>query len=139
MEHVRVLSWVPQWPGDDVPIWINVSALDAAWQRDKGFHIGLQANGSQSPGKYDRFGRWLATHDLAVWMPHVSMWRSRISFTDGRHRFAWLRDQGLEALPVTTEPRQSPKLAERFGSPLRVSRLTIPGPHPRPPWAQDWS
>lgn len=44
-------------------------------------------------------------------------------FTNGRHRFAWMRDHDVEALPIAYEPNEADDLWQRFGTELRVSRL----------------
>lgn len=43
--------------------------------------------------------------------------------TDGRHRFAWLRDHGLQALPVEVSTECETVYRTRFETCLRVGRL----------------
>ena len=38
----------------------------------------------------------------------------RVGFTNGRHRYAYLRDNGIEAIPVAMS-RKSIKNSEKFG------------------------
>jgi hypothetical protein len=57
-------------------------------------------------------------------MPHLSVREDRsIGFTDGRHRFAWVRDHGAAAIPVTTGPDGAAQLAALFGTHLRECRF----------------
>jgi hypothetical protein len=44
-----------------------------------------------------------------------------ITFTDGRHRVAWLRNHGVEALPVEVPPDQAATIQARLGTPCRES------------------
>ena len=114
---------------NDMVVWINVAKVDASWQRDATYYVGL--NGTCAPGgsgskkKYDRFGAWIKHHSC-VWMPHLGIGDlGIIEFTEGRHRFAWLRDHGLKAMPVTTSPAQEAELWRGFGTRSRASRLKI--------------
>lgn len=74
------------------------------------------------PERYWGFGEWLAER-RKVWMPDVGLSDGHISFNDGRHRFAWLRDHGVRALPVTVSPRIEAEMERRFGTKSRTSRL----------------
>jgi hypothetical protein len=44
-------------------------------------------------------------------------------FTDGRHRFAWLRDHGLRALPVETASEQLKVFCALFETAERVGHF----------------
>lgn len=119
-EHRR-LSWVPQWP-DDAIVWIDVGKLNASWRGDKDY-VGSGGNGGIGD-RYERFGRWLAENGKPIWMPRVNFnnltgWM--IGFTDGRHRFAWLRDHGAKNLPITTDPMEVAEIRKRFGTRGRTS------------------
>lgn len=41
----------------------------------------------------------------------------------GRHRFAWLRDHGVRAMPMQVSPDEANWFAEQIGTLLRVSIL----------------
>lgn len=89
---------------DDAPdpvIWASVDRLDAIW-RDSDDYVGMAGRGSNQPGKYEAFGDFLrrAIGTRRIVIPTVSLVGGTAVFTDGRHRFAWLRDHGLRALPV---------------------------------------
>jgi hypothetical protein len=107
------------WPVE----WISVPALDAAWRADDEY-VGASGVGSNQPGKYDRVGQWLLTGDYGfIWIPALSLDGPVPVFTDGRHRFAWLRDHGLRALPVEVNPDLAPTVRARFGTSERVGHL----------------
>jgi hypothetical protein len=59
-------------------------------------------------------------------MPHVALAdEGYIVFSDGRHRFAWLRDHGVRALPVTVSPDIEVEVRRRFGTKSRISRPSL--------------
>ena len=101
----------------DPIIWISVAKLDKSWKRDGGFYIGkfARGNGATSRTKYKRFGEFFRG-GRSVWMPHIGISAGHVSFTDGRHRFAWLRDHGVRALPVTVSPGNIVEVKRRFGT-----------------------
>lgn len=125
----RDLQWVRQFkPGDKI-VWIDVDQLDRSWRADDSLYVGT---GGRSPditsaAKYEKFGRWIAEHadQDEIWMPHIALDRyGNVSFTDGRHRFAWLRDHSVQSLPVTVSPDIEAEVQRRFGTKSRISRLT---------------
>ncbi|WP_375234404.1 plasmid fertility inhibition factor family protein [Burkholderia pseudomallei] len=58
-----------------------------------------------------------------IFIPTVSMADGTVSFTDGRHRFAWLRDHGLRALPVEVDQDSVETCRTCFGTTERVGRF----------------
>lgn len=112
--RIGEIAWVPQWSDDDVVVRIDIAKADRAWRRDPDYYVPRGGVGHEY--KYRNFGKWLSTEAAhAVWMPHVSLWRYTLHFTDGRHRFAWLRDRGLKTLPVTIAPSQAERLQRWLG------------------------
>jgi hypothetical protein len=120
----EVIRWKRQWGSGDIVVWVIVRKLDESWKGDDDrLPLGSCANHS--------FGRWLRrrhSNREPANMPHVGYCevdgREFISFTDGRHRFAWCRDNGVRAMPVTVEGRKQAKIVRRlFGSTSRVCRL----------------
>jgi hypothetical protein len=95
-------------------VYVNVRAFDAAWSKDRGVYIGT---GGARPGKrhrYTGFGRWVASQGHLE-APEVSVYEDgRVRFGNGRHRFAWLRDHGLIAVPVAMD-EESIENARRYG------------------------
>jgi hypothetical protein len=120
----RIIRWTPERRGDDRVLWISVSKLDAAWRRDRGNY--LATGGGEVDGihfRYKRFGIWLYHAQVKIWMPHIGADGRCVSFTDGRHRFTWLRDRGVVALPVSVAPCEFFSMARRYGTRTRVCRL----------------
>lgn len=105
-------------------VWIDVAKFDASWRNDFAY-VGPFGEPDSQPQKYARIGNWLS-EGCNLWMPHVGLNDDNAaSFTDGRHRFAWLRDHGVLALPVTCGEEIEAEIQERFGSSLRVTELPL--------------
>lgn len=98
----------------DTVVWISVEALDAEWQTSEDY-IGVGGAGSPHVGRYKRFGEFFAIADF-ITMPTVCLDDSALSFTNGRHRFAWLRDHRLRTMPIEVPPYQAAIFTTRFGS-----------------------
>jgi hypothetical protein len=122
MVQGRIIEWIPMYP--DVVVWVSVARLDASWHHHVSYYVGPHATGpgNAMPSRYKRFGEWLA-EGRQVWMPHIGLSGRHVSFSDGRHRFAWLRDNGVKALPVTVSPQIAAEIQRRFGTKTRISRL----------------
>lgn len=105
-------------------IWTAVELLDQAW-RSAADYVGLRGAGSNQPGKYETVGNFLRRNagQIRLFVPSVSIAYGTVEFTDGRHRFAWLRDQGLQALPVEVDAECEAVFRARFETGLRVGRL----------------
>jgi len=108
---------------------INVIAFDTEFQREEGFYLGVGGEGGIG-NRYDRFGDFIASHD-SIEAPEVSVNEAgRVGFTNGRHRYAWLRDQGLTEIPLSMSP-ESVRNAKRHGMLAAVKRAWDESEHPR--------
>lgn len=94
----------------------DVRRLETTLARDIGFHVGAGGSGAGIAGRYAEARRFLErarAGRVPVHMPRLALADRRtgeVAITDGRHRFAVLRDAGATALPVVV-PRGD---AERF-------------------------
>lgn len=124
MARYRTLRWKDQWGLGEPVVWLNVVEADLAWRRDAGYYIPPGARDH----RYEKFGEWLLRANRVVWMPTACFYRGRLNFTDGRHRFAWLRDHGAEAIPVTTDSSRgwAGRLEAKLGTPLRITQIQRP-------------
>jgi hypothetical protein len=93
---------------------VNVYAFDESFKKDRSMYVG--ARGSGGIGKrYDNFEIFVRGGDLdigdgviiptdkakSIEVPEVSVLEDgSVQFTNGRHRWAWLRDQGAKTIPV---------------------------------------
>lgn len=99
---------------NDVLVDIKTKEFDNLWSKDKEFYIGKGGRGGLK-GRYTGFGIFVlgGEEDIGddILIPHkpakyidsseISVSEDgEISFTNGRHRFAWLRDQGAKTIPV---------------------------------------
>ncbi|KTW10416.1 plasmid fertility inhibition factor family protein [Sphingomonas sanguinis] len=112
----------PEWndPGDAV-VWIDVLAFDAAWRETDQWISPGGKTGAQDR-RYRLIGEWIAAGNV-VNMCEIAIDEDGVSFTNGRHRFAWLRDRGVRAMPVQVAPESAASFEARFGTPLRLSRF----------------
>ncbi len=95
---------------------VNTKKLDSELKKDTASYVGKNGeNGSRL--KYDRFKQYLNTNQ-PIFAPKVNIRKSssgeiNTNIYDGRHRFAVLRDMGLEKIPVAMD-NESIKLAEKI-------------------------
>lgn len=114
------IGWSAE-PMDPNPLvcWVSVAKMEASWRKD-GLYIGPNGTPDDQPGKYERAGAWFAECRHA-WMPHISLDKAgTVCFSDGRHRFAWVRDNGAKALPVTVDRHFEGAIRKQFGTRLRT-------------------
>jgi hypothetical protein len=113
------LSWTA---GEGVVI-VDTLIFEAAWAHDDDYYVGKGGHGSKSakPAKYRRFSEWLESTGgrKPIEMPEVSLGRGRYNgvpqFTNGRHRFAVLRDMGYEKLPISVDVYSQSAMQQLYG------------------------
>jgi hypothetical protein len=111
-------------PGDAV-VWVDVASLDAAW-RETDQWVSPNGKSGVQDNRYRRVAEWIKAGNI-VDMCEIAIDEGCVSFTNGRHRFAWLRDRGARAMPVQVAPDSAAEFERRFGTPLRLSRLPAKG------------
>ena len=113
----------------DVMVPLDVVRFDEEFQREQGFYLGVGGQGGIGT-RYARFGTFIGEHD-SIEAPEVTVQASgRVGFTDGRHRYAWLRDQGITSIPVSMTP-ESAKYAKKYGLLAAVKKAWDESQHPR--------
>lgn len=116
----------PGWEGVELDpvVWTSVDQLERAWRGTEGY-VGPGGVPSDQPEKYEVVGRFLceSAGKIDLFVPTVSFNDGKVEFTDGRHRFAWLRDHGLTALPVEVGAERETAYRRCFETDLRVGRL----------------
>lgn len=124
-----LIHWLPTpigdgWDVEPDPIaWLDVGKVEVGFKRNASHYVGIGGAGAGQKGRYNFVGRFIQS-GRAVYMPHLSLdEHGAIQFTDGRHRFAWVRDHGAVAIPVTTCPEGLPQLDAQFGTAFRESRV----------------
>ncbi|RYD61790.1 MAG: hypothetical protein EOP83_16185 [Verrucomicrobiaceae bacterium] len=115
------IDWVPprRGPGYAV-VWVDVKKIDASWSRD---YVYVGPGGEGGTGRrYAGFGKWLETRDVPVEMSELGIGgHGWIVFTNGRHRFSWMRDHGVRALPVLVPEDEVEAISQQFGTSERRS------------------
>jgi len=98
----------------DVAVEVSVSKLDAAWQKDDGYHI--PPGGGSDKQKYQNAKDYIAKPDKGpVKMAQVNLDASgNLSVSDGRHRLAAIRDTGKARVWVTVSRAQAKKFKAEF-------------------------
>jgi hypothetical protein len=123
IESAGAITWAkPRGRPDDVPVWIDIQALDQSWAKDE-LHVSVGGEGGMKR-RYVGFGQWIASATVPVEMPEIALGhRNEVVFTNGRHRFSWLRDHGAEAMPVLVDRDQAVEIQRRFGTSKRITKF----------------
>lgn len=100
---------------------VDVAKLETSLAGTPSFHVGAGGTGpSAIAGRYPEARRFLA--DAATTGKPVHMTRvyvdkqGDVSISDGRHRFAVLRDSGATTIPVAVPRSNAAKLRRLFGA-----------------------
>jgi hypothetical protein len=121
--EIRWISFpLPDGVPPDETVWIAVAKVDASWKKNHAEYVGANGSGAAIGDRYRQFGIWFEKGE-AVWIPWVGLEEGEIGFTDGRHRFAWLRDHGVRAMPIDVDPEIAQEMRRRFGTTERTSFL----------------
>ena len=97
--------------GDKV-VWVDVEAFDRLWKKDPEMYVAPGGVGGIK-GRYERFGKFLETGESVIMSEvGVSPRTGTIEFTNGRHRFAYLRDHGVKTIPISMD-KSMMKLAKK--------------------------
>lgn len=100
--------------GNEVTVNVNVHKIDASWSKDKDHYISGPESTNAIGRRYDNFGQWLKQGE-AIEMSELGLDHyDEIYFTNGRHRFAYLRDNGVQSVPVVVPAEQAEDIQRRF-------------------------
>lgn len=109
MSATIVLAWRPIHPDPswedvetDPVLWISPAKFDIEWRKSDHW-VGPGGTPGGLGERYPRAGEWILS-GKPIDMCQIWINEEGIGFTDGRHRFAWLRDYGLSAMPVQLSP-----------------------------------
>ena len=92
----------------------DVGKLDTSLARDPDMYVGAQGAGGIR-NRYANFGEFMQKGE-PVEMPMASIGpRGEAAISNGRHRFAWLRDQGATEIPVRVPEDLADEFTLKFG------------------------
>lgn len=116
----------PSWPDAETypAVWIDLLKFDAAWRMSDQW-VGPGGRPGGHGGRYSKAGRWFLAGDVTD-MCQIWINEEGVGFTDGRHRFAWLRDRRVSAIPVQVSPDGLELCVSAFASDIQASILNIP-------------
>jgi len=106
---------------NDAVVMVDVRKFDESWKMDEQMHVGPGGTGHAMRGRYERFKEFLK-EGKPIEMSEVSFYKNPETgqveghFTNGRHRFAVLRDMGLKTMPVAVSKSQAEEFTGLFGS-----------------------
>ena len=76
--------------------------FDKQFSENEDFYVGSNGEGGIG-NRYEKFGEWLKGADFLT-IPDVSISKSgTIMFGNGRHRYAWMRNNGVSRIPVAMD------------------------------------
>jgi hypothetical protein len=78
---------------------IDVGKFDDLFHKSD-YYVGKGGTG-QIKNRYNEFGDWYKTSSEDLHAPYVSFSNDEPHFTNGRHRYAWLRDNGVHTIPMS--------------------------------------
>lgn len=119
----RTVTWEMDGPsGADAAIWVDTAKLDRLWQRAADAYIGSGGSEHAIGDRYTRVGLWiLAGRPLKMLQIAVSE-EGELSFIDGRHRFAWLRDHGAKSVQVQLHSDHLEYVTSMLSTGLKITK-----------------
>jgi hypothetical protein len=98
-----------------------VFKLDSSWSLRPDEYVGVGGTGNSIGNRYEKVGNWIK-QGKPIWMPMLCLPSAEpISFTDGRHRFAWARDHGVTSLPIQVPSAEAKAVGDMFGTGIYIS------------------
>ncbi len=109
----------------DAVVRVSVATIEASFVVGDQW-VGPRGAGCGQRSRYDAVGRhFLSGHPM--YMAYISLDEAEhVRFTDGRHRFAWVRDHGATALPVATAPDRAERMRTLFGAEDEICQVETP-------------
>jgi hypothetical protein len=101
---------------NSVLVDVDIGKFDANWKKDPESYVGLNGEGGIG-NRYNNVKEFLSTVKEPVEAPEVDRMKSIdvVSFTDGRHRVAALRDLGAKRTTLLVPKRDKQWFEDNFG------------------------
>jgi hypothetical protein len=122
----QIIKWGNCWYSKRQRVWVDVGKLEANFQLDTGFYVGFLGRHGID-GRYEGVDQFLASGgrlDMVKVNVGTKDAHRVVSIYDGRHRFAWMRDHGAQALPVAAPIGEAREIRRLIGSKARICRVT---------------
>ena len=132
----RVIQWYRKSASHDpnyVRVWIDVRKLDAMLPlASTMIYVGF-AGENGIMGKYSGVDEFVRKGEEKVYMPEVKIEpadkkhpnQKIVYISNGRHRFAWMRDHGARAIPVAALISEAGEVARLVGTKDRICRVKM--------------
>lgn len=92
---------------------VNPETFDKAFAKTKWQYVGKKGEGGIE-GRYEKFANWVKDAESMHASDVAVNKEGGVTFGDGRHRYAYLRDEGVEKIPMSMD-KESVKHAKRHG------------------------
>jgi len=99
----------------DTLVMADVAKIESSISKDHNFYVGPGGRGAAIGGRYEGFQEFLKK-GTPIEVPEMGVWHGDAFFTNGRHRFAVLRDMGFDRIPVAVARGQAATFKRRFGA-----------------------
>jgi hypothetical protein len=100
--------------GDEI-VWVDVEKVRASWSLDPDMYFDSDDHPNAIKGRIPRFDAWIKRGE-AVQPPEVCLNDTGdLIFTNGRHRFVWMIQHGIESIPVAVPGEYVEEVRERYG------------------------
>jgi hypothetical protein len=112
---------------DEVIVWVDIKKLDECWRLTGSENYLAQGSGDRQTFEYLR----AVTGDKAILhMPRIAFFetlhpKEKIRIWHGRHRFAFVRDHGGRAMPMTIPREEAARARFLFGSDASVCEVKV--------------
>lgn len=95
---------------------VDMDKFDANWKKDPEYYVGLEGEGGMRD-RYETVKGFIEGTNEPIEAPEVTRVKSSdiVSFTDGRHRAAVLRDLGAKRMTLLVPDRDKQWFEENFG------------------------
>ena len=94
--------------------FVNTNKFENAFKKDETGYIGPLGTENAIKNRYKGVEEFLKTAPSMIASEAYVKPNGSVVFGDGRHRFAYLRDQGLDKIPISMD-KESIKNAKKYG------------------------
>lgn len=113
-------------PDPDIRVWINIDTFDRLWLLSDQYIAVPGDAWDNQPEKFAKAGP-LFSRGRADVMPEVGLdAKGIVGFSDGRHRYLWMRENGAEVMPLAVSKSQAKAVRALCGTRRQTSWFIPP-------------